>query len=97
MYIVVTLQIVTYVLFILALTLTHSSERKQNDLNKILDKVIRKFKQENNSLRYENEELRIAERHIKKLISSYETNNTNPYTLIRDIKKELVSDYQSLN
>lgn len=94
MYIVVILQIITYVLFILALILTHDSERKQYDLNK---KVVAKFKQENDSLRHENEELKITEIHIKKIISSYETNNTNPYTLARDIKKELVSDYQSLN
>lgn len=97
MYIVVILQIITYVLFILALTLTHNSERKQYDLNKVCKKVIAKFKQENDSLRYENEELKMSERHIKKIISSYETNNTNPYTLARDIKKELVSDYRSLN
>ena len=56
MYIVVILQIITYVLFILALTLTHNSERKQYDLNKVCKKVIAKFKQENDSLRHENED-----------------------------------------
>ena len=86
-YIVVVLNLVTYVLFILALVLTRNSERKQCDLNKIQEKTIEKFKQENDALRFENEELRITETHIRRLV--YEANKTNPFTLARDIKKEL--------
>ena len=53
------------------------------------DKFIDKQAQENSVLRFENEEHRDTERHIKNLISNYEVNKTNPFTLIRDIKKEL--------
>lgn len=88
-YIVVILQIVTYVLFMLALTLSNHNERKEHDLNKILDKVIRKFRQENADLRYKNKELETTQRRIKRMVSSYEVDKTNIYTLVRDIKKEL--------
>lgn len=88
-YIVVMLQVVTYVLFILALALTHNNERKQYDLNKIYEKVIKKFKQENADLRGENEELKTTQRHIKRIITFYEVDNTNVSTLVRDIKREL--------
>lgn len=94
-YIVVMMQIVTYVLFILALVLTHNSERRQCDLNKKCEKIIKKLMQENADLRSENEELDTTQRRTKRMISNYETNKTNPYTLIRDIKRELDNSSKS--
>ena len=44
---------------------------------------------ENKDLRFENDEVIGILHSIKKLISNYEINKTNPFTLIRDIKNEL--------
>lgn len=81
--------IIAFILELVALILTRKYNKKKDELIKNHKKEIKKYKRENADLRFENEEYRDTKRHIKDLISNYETNNTNIYTLIRDIKNEL--------